>query len=222
MKNTVLYIGGAAFLAYLFLKGAPTPGTVTAVTSVNYPYLLPGAPPPPATWDFNYYLQWEYPAMQKADPEILNSNHQLTASEAAQYKANYSDVRAWLSSVTQAGQPFAGNEMAAIQYHWTKGGIPDRRTFLPLLPPATGGLPPPPVNQNSSGSGSFLSSALAVASTVAMFLGPGDEKLNDYDCAVLINGAAIIKEILPMYYFVDDRALNIENKLTALLTQYTA
>lgn len=47
-----------------------------------------------------------------------------------------------------------------------------------------------------------------------------DVLLNDTEAAILINGAAILKEILPMYY-VDGAALNIENNLTALLTQYT-
>lgn len=225
-NNTLLYVGGAAVFAYLYLKGSPgaaVPGKET-MTAATYPYLVPGAPPLPASWDFNYFHTYEYPAMQKADPEILNPNHVLTSAEAAQYKANYQDVQEWLNVVTGAGQQFAGNPMAALQYHWNKAALPDSRTFLPLLPPATAGsyVPPPPVNPNSSGGGqAFLTDALSIAGTVAMFLGTGDAVLTDYDCAVLINGAAIVTEILPMYY-IDSRALNIENKLTALLIQYTA
>jgi hypothetical protein len=226
-NNSILYVGGAAVLAYLFLKG--TPSTANAASSPSdYPYLVPGAPPLPSTWDFNYYLSYIYPAMQKANPEILNSRHVLTPAEASQYEANYQDVQEWVPVVTGPGQQFAGNPLAALQYHWNTGGIPDRRTFLPLMPPATapGYVPPPPVNPNSSGSGSgsaqsWVSTALTVASVVAMFLGTGDEVLNDYDINVLLNGSAVVKEILPMYY-IDGRALNIENKLTALLNQYTA
>lgn len=222
-NNTLLYVGGAAVLAYLYLKGTPAASSTTAVSAANYPYLIPGAPPLPQTWDFNYFQTYEYPAMAKADPEILNPNHVLTPAEAAQYEANYQDVREWLNVVTSAGQQYAGNPAAALQYHWHSAALPDSRTFLPLLPTATAGgyVPPKPVSGTSSGSSSWISTGLSIASTVAQFLGNEEVKMNDYDIAVLLNGAAVIKELLPMYY-IDSRALNIENKLTALLNEYTA
>ena len=50
-----MYLGGAAVLAYFFLKGTPvvTPG-ITITTPENYPYLckIPELSPPPATLGF--------------------------------------------------------------------------------------------------------------------------------------------------------------------------
>ena len=142
----------------------------------------------------------------------------MTASEAGQYAANYLDIQQGVAT-----WPGGGLTQANLQKHWTLFGCAEKRIFLPLQPPS--GAPFVPTQQNaksSGGSSSWVSSALTLAGTVLpMILGP-DPKLNNADCQMLFTGAAVIRDILPMFRKNNPALVNsIDAKLTDLLKQYS-
>lgn len=160
MKNTLLYAGGAVALVYVFTRIS------SAATATANSLTVPGAPSPPASWDRNYYLTYQYPAMLAANPEIANPNHILTAQEAAQYEANSLNLQGWVNYVLNVTHDFSTAQQA-LQYHWSTYGAVDKGTFLPLIPPDNTPFVPAPVNKNSSGSSSAtLNTIISVAGGV--------------------------------------------------------
>lgn len=243
-KNLVTYaaLGLGAYLILPKLMGGSTssiiPGGSTqatsSVTQTSVPgvvqaygtYLLQGFSNPVAfangVWaqiDKTWYLTWEYPAHQKVNNNIGNANYTLSPSEIQQYLTNYLDI-----------QQFANNPgtlsvyktpQAAAQYHWKTYGAIERRTFLPQYPPFNVNFVPPPTPPKQSSGGSWLTSALSIATTVVGLLGPNDPPLNPKEQETLFTGAAVMKQILPYYYKVNPKLTDaIESRLAALLTQY--
>jgi hypothetical protein len=231
-NNTLLYVGGAGLLAWLFLKpktsalatNSTTPGQ-TLQPGDPYPFVIAANHPPvPTSWNYAYYLQYIYPAMTAANPNVANPNYQLSASELAQYLSNYSDLRGWLNSGI-IPHPFA-NQNAALQSHWTHNGVAESRSFMPFLPTTTAPYTPPPANANTSGGGSWITDALKVAGTVVAVIAGTDGSttvlLNDREAEVLIEGSDIGLEMLKFYYNeTNGLALAIEEKNLELLKQYT-
>lgn len=218
-NNTLLYAGGAAVLGLLLLSKTSTTATTTTTGSLT----TEGAPPPPATWSLAYYQQYQYPAMLKANPNVGNAAYTLTTAEAQQYIANYQDLQQWVALSSTVPKEFP-TTIAAAQFHWHTFGPPEQRTFLPLIPQATGNYVPAPANSNSSGSGSTTSTLISTLGSLAIaFLGVNDPQpiMNDTEVAILINGSAIGLNILPLYYGAPDGlAMEIEDLNTALLKQY--
>lgn len=234
-NNTGLYIGlAAAGGLFLFMnKGTAAPGTSILSTGGSYPYLiLPGHPAVPSAWNYQYYLQWIYPAMIAANPNVANPNYQLSQAELNQYLQNYSDLRGWLPTAVPHLFP---NQNAALQFHWAHSGPTESRTFLPFLPTTTAPYTPPPANPNSSGGTPWYTTALSVAGSLIALAGRDDfqdaiqstellaaPRLNDWECEVLISGSAIGLEILPFYYGLPGgRALEAEDRIKAAVYQYT-
>lgn len=239
-SNTGLYIGlAAAAGAFLLLKSkstaaVTTPGNTSVYNATGgYPYaILPGAPPVPSTWNFQYYLQWIYPAMIKANPNVQNSNYQLTPAELQQYYASYPDLQGWIPTVVPHNFP---DQNTALQSHWTHNAVAESRSFMPFLPTSTKGYTPPPANSNSSGGTPWYSTALSIAGSVIALAGRDEfdnpvqsvalmsvPKLNDYDVEILITGSAIGLELLPFYYGQPGGiALQAEDRIKSALTQYT-
>jgi hypothetical protein len=158
-----------------------------------------------------------YAALVAANPNLANPNYQLTAAEAQQYAANYLDisqgVATWPGGLSQAN----------LQKHWTLFGAPYQRIFIPLVPPSGAPYIPVQQNPNSSGGGgsSWVSSALSIAGTILPAILGNDPKLNNAEVQMLMTGACIIKDILPMYRQRNGPAVDqIGARLTDLLTQY--
>lgn len=234
-NNNLLVYGGVAVVGiYLLSKSSTSAAVVPGASTVpgqtltpgqTYPYvILANHPAVPATWNYPYYLQYIYPAMLQANPNVGNPGYQLSQAELSQYAANYSDLRGWLNTGI-IPHPFADTN-AALQSHWTHNGVAEKRTFMPFLPTTTAGYITPPANANTSGSSSSSSgwlTALEVAGEVVIAVaGPVNTGplLNDYEADILICGGCIAKNILPFYY-KDSLAMASEDKLDALLTQYT-
>lgn len=227
-ENILIFGGIAAVAAYFFLGQSATPAVAPPATAAalvpgapaGYPYpILPGAPTPPVTFDNAYYLQWEYPAMLAANPNVGNPNYQLSPVEAAQYLDNYTDLTQWVTTVIPKNFP---SQQSAAQFHWTHNGVPEKRSFRPFLPTDRNNYIPPPANANSSGSGSTLTTALGVAAKVAPLLVLlGDGTLNDTEIAVLMNGSAIGLDLLPYYFSATDgHAASAMGCMEDLLKQY--
>lgn len=208
-NNNLLLYGGAAVAAYLlfFNKSSATPVNTTQ----NYSNI----PPPPAVYSQAYYEQYQYPAMLAANPNVGNPNYRLTDAEANQYLQNYLDLAQGLQLEATNGMTIQD----AARRHWTNHGVAEKRTFLPLMPQDKTPFVPPPANNNAS-SGSWITSALGIATSVVGLLGPGDVTLNQREAEVLINGGAILKNILPLFS-EDPREVAIDKKLTVLLEKYT-
>lgn len=245
---TPLIIAGGAVAAYFLLSGNSSPLTATTSNGVTVPAAgtslattpggqqvqiingtptLIGAPAPPTTWNSDYYKTYQYPAILAMYPEVGNPNHVLTANEAQNYYNNYVELQQWWQA--EANKQFP-NILAAMQYHWNHFGVAQGYSFMPFVPVKTVGEPPgtfttPTTNSSSSGGSSTFSDILkgvgTAASIVAMFLGTNDGKLNDLDLTLLFNGAAVIKDILPMYR-VDDPQLSyaIGIRLDQVLQDY--
>jgi hypothetical protein len=205
-----------------------TQTSVPGVVQAYGTYLIQGFTTPVAfasgVWaqiDKTWYLTWEYPAHQKVNANIGNPNYTLSASQVQQYVANYLDVSQFSTNADTLSR--FKTQAAAVQYHWQTYGAIERRTFLPQYPPFNVNFVPPPTppKTQSSGGGSWLTSALSIAGSVVALLGPNDPLLNAKEQEVLFTGSAVIKQVLPYYYKVNPKLADaIEGRLTALLTQY--
>lgn len=241
MSKTIspyIIVGGVA-AAYLLLKPASTtvPGTVPATGLSS---LLPGATSQvPTTYGINsglkggngsFYTVANYQQLLIANPNLGNPNYQLSASELAQYLANYLDLQqglpTWIGEHNAAGQLISTLQQAE-QAHWNLHGCAEQRIFLPLQPPSTGSYvppPPAPVAAKKSGS-SWISSAVNIAGSVALAL-LGNQTTKDYvltdgDWQTIVAGAAISKKILPLYLQVDPNLVaSISNKIDSVLSDY--
>lgn len=212
----------------------PSTGTsgsesTTSVTTSNggtvYPYVTSGAPDFPSVYNQQYYLQYIYPNMQKANPNILNPNYTLTANDAAQYILNYDNVNTWanLPSTLNSSQVSAqgGGILGACRYHWKTYGVPQQRTFLWLYPPDTTAYVAPP-GKSSSGSifSTILSDVASVAGAAISLAGINDIQLNALDIELLVNGCAIVKNSIGLFANEDPGLVSlIDNRIDEVLTQ---
>lgn len=227
--DQILLYGGGALAAYmLFLKPkspvAVTPGVISPGVSIQPGTALVGQNSGATAGNGSFYTVSNYNQLLAANPNLGNPNYQLTSSELSQYIANYLDLQQGLPTWVGKKDP-SGNLMTSLQraeqVHWQYHGCAEKRIFLPLQPPSTGNYIPPPVNANTSGGGgSWLSSALGIATTVVGLLGDS-EQLNAADAQALFCMGAIIKDILPLYAESDPLLTRaIEVKLNALQVQY--
>lgn len=223
-KPNWLLIGGLGVGGYMLLSGKiSTPSVTTAITSTSP--TVPGAPAVPATFNKSYYLAYQYPAMLAANPNVGNPNYTLTQAEASQYLANYLDLQQFFQNNAPGfnGVP-KSDVLASLQYHWKVFGVPEQRTFLPLMPQSNVPYVYPPVPAKPVSSGGFLSvlgDIAKIAAPVVAILGIDDRRLNAQEVEVLVSGSAIIKNILPFYLNSDKQLVTlIDNKVNELLTQY--
>lgn len=249
-KNKTLLYAGIGVGAYLLLTSnssnplssilptqsttsipANTTQTTTAGVIAAYgTYLLQGAPAPPAAFppgqwqqiDRTYFFTWELPAHIKVNPNVGVQSYTLTDTEAAQLMANFSDIATWANgdgkTALKVSSPYD-----ACRYWWHTYGVSDRRTFLPMTPKFLGAYVPvvQPAKPATSGSGSWVSTALGIAGSVVALLGPNDPPLNAMDQQLLFTSAAVINEILPFYYKTNKKlAVPINDRLQSLLKQY--
>lgn len=252
-NNTILIVGAAAAALFVLPKlmgGSsssiiaptgttsviPQSGTPTGVPGVVQAYgtyVLQGAPAPPSQWpagswpiiNKSYYLQYEYPAHQKINPNILNSGYVLTDAEAQQYLNNYSDINQWaLSTASNGGTHQWGSPLAAAKKHWQTFQPAEQRTFLPLIPPFTGVWVPPVQSANtstSSGGSSWVSTALTIGTSIIALLGPDDPKFTDHDLEIIATGGFVVQQVAQCYMNVKPKmASAIEAKLDSIIKQY--
>lgn len=208
----VLLGGGALLILPSLLKTTGTNPAGSLTTS--------NAPAAPAVFSTAYYLQYQYPAMLAANPNIGNPSYTLTPAEANQYLSNYLDIAQWAGTVVPKQFP---TTQAAAQYHWKTYGVAEKRTFLPLIPQDRSTYTPAQSNGNTSGGGDWVGEALQIAGTVAAFFGTTDLLLNNKEAEVVITGSAVAMGILPFYYNQPGSlALNIDDRLNTIVKQYTA
>lgn len=174
-----------------------------------------------------YYTVANYSQLAQLVPSLLNPNYVMTPAENAQYVANYLDLQQALPTWIGYKQPnntIPRTVADAAQVHWTYGGCAQQRIFLPLNPPSNANQIPPPPNPKSSGGGSFLSSALNVATTILPFILGSDgsaKDLNDADLQLLFTGGYVMQELLPMFETAEPGTVKaINNRFTELLTPY--
>lgn len=237
--SPLVLIGGGLAAYFLFLKpNSPPAAPVNYIPGTTVP--VPGTTSLPATTttvayginsgikggNGSFYTCSNYSQLLALFPNLGNPNYQMSAAENQQYLSNYQDLQTGLPSWIghkQLNGVTPQNIQQAAQTHWTTYGCAEKRIYKPLVPPSTASYIPPPTNTASSGSGSFLSSALSVVGTVlpyaAALLGE-TEKLNNADLQLLFSGGAILKDILPLYYTSDPQAASIENRLETILKQY--
>lgn len=240
-EKMLLYAGGA-FLAYeLFLKpatpavpGAPSnllssllPGVTTAPAATpvaSNPATMVGINSGVRGGNGSFYTCSNYSQLAAADPNLMNPNYQMTAAQAQQYLANYSDLSTGLTTWIGQKQPdnvVPANINQAAQEHWKYFGCAEKRIYYPLSPPSTAAYIPPPANAAAKSSGgSWVTSALSIAGTVVGLLGT-QEQLTAADCQALFTMSAVIKDILPLYEQADPVLTRaIEVKLNSVLSQY--
>ena len=238
-QNTLLYIGGAGLLAYLYLTKSPNnsapgifssalpgvPQTVTPTTA--------GAPPTPTTFDKNYYLTYQYPAILAANPNVGNPNYRLTDAEANQYLANYLDLQqAWADpgNHNNPGWDRANTAQDFARSHWRQWAIPDKRTFTLLVPSSTTNYNDPHTASNSgffTSIGNFIKNnsgaIIQYAPKVAALAGVNDTPtLNPRDRDTILNGSGIVLSIYEAYnainpYKSDQAIQSVYNVLNNLL-----
>lgn len=238
--NTVLIVAGVAAVGYLLytngvfgaslltnpIPNAPTnlatlpPGTTlpATVTDTNVnPQGIPtdyginiGSDGVHAAVPSNYAVLCQY------NPNLLNPKYQLTAAELTQYKNNYMDIQQGVA--TWPG----GLSNANLQKHWTQYGVAQQRIYLPMVPISAPGYVAPPVPPKAKSSGSWITTALQVAGSVAIaFAGPNDTDLNAGEINIVNTSAAVMKKILPFYLQVDTKLVDsIENKIDLLVSHY--
>lgn len=195
------------------------PGTTGGNISYNSNGTFTNAPAPPASFNAAYYNSYQYPAMVRANPEIQNSNHTLSQSEAAQYKQNYLELQQWLPTVVPSSR-FPGGELEALNWHWHNYGVAQKYSFMPFSPPKWDNYIPAPTNSNSSGGGSWLTDAFHIATGIIALLGT-DERLNDKEVELLVTGSYIPLNILPFYDNVSaGRSEQITGRMQDLISQY--
>lgn len=249
-QNTLLYIGGAGLLAYLYLTKSPNnsaPGIFSSVLPGVPQTVTPttaGAPPTPTTFDKNYYLTYQYPAILAANPNIGNPNYRLTDSEANQYLANYLDLQqAWADpgNHNNPGWDRANTPQDFARSHWRQWAIPDKRTFTLLVPSSTTTYNDPHTASNSgfftsignfiaknsstllSQGGNLLTNALKTAPAAAAIAGINDTPtLSPKDRDTILNGSGIVLSIYEAYsainqYKSDQAIQSVYNVLNQLL-----
>lgn len=242
----MLYVAGAGVLGLLLLSKTgsaasvstpasntygviPVSTSTTGTTTVPLSSICPGlvssvqVPAPPAIFNEAYFMQYQYPPLTAANPNLLNSNYTLSQAELNQYAANYVDVAQGVKTWTSNG----GNFNANLQSHWKQYGVAQHRVFVPFLPTDTTPYVAPPAGSSSSGGGggsSWVGTALTVAGSIVALLGPNDPIpfLTDLDLETVVEGGAIMKDILPLFYQADSRAIDIEGNLDATLNNYLA
>jgi hypothetical protein len=219
-NNTLLLVGGGAVVLgglYLYSKNK----TPSLVPGTNTPGTTSNIPPAPASYDDQYYKTYQYPALIKANPNLLNSNYQLTPTDANNYLNNYLEIQQWLPTVVGSGKSFSTNQQA-LQYHWTHYGVAQQYSFVPFYPPKNAQWTHPPVNPSSSGSGGgVLSTIETVAGVAAMFLGPNDRDLSNEEVEILVTMAPVTNDIIKFYLKSDRQLVGlIDRKLNDLVSQY--
>lgn len=242
--ETMLLIGGAALLGYEFIIKPQTAVPVSVPASQ-----LPGgstapvnsAAPPSTTNVYgvnqgqrggngSFDLAANYSSLVSYDPNLRNSNYQMTPAQIATYLNNYQDLRTglpgWLNRKDPSGKMLVTLNDAA-QSHWMQFGSKEGRIYYPLIPVSGEAYIPAPAAPKSSGGGGFLSAALGivtkVAPIVAMFAGTEDlPELNQADKNLLFTGAAVLAEILPMYEKANPMLVQaINKKLNLVLQNYS-
>lgn len=251
-NNTILIIGAAAAAVFVLPKlmgssgssilpsstssTSAQPGATTSVPGVVQAYgtyVLQGAPPPPSQWlagswptiSKPYYLQYEYPAHQKINPNIVNSGYTMTDAEAQQYLNNYADINQWANSTAANGGVHQwGSALNAAKKHWQTFQPAEQRTFLPLVPPFTGVWVPPVSNPNtstSSSGSSWVSTALTIGTTLVGLLGPNDAAFTDADLEIIATGGFVVQQVAECYMNVKPKmASAILAKLDSIIKQY--
>ncbi|MGH7954836.1 MAG: hypothetical protein ACREOZ_02625 [Gloeomargaritales cyanobacterium] len=220
--NPIVYVAGAGVLAYLFLNKSAVPGSTSAPSLLNN--LLPSSTPTTYGINAGTLLHNDHDAVQNyaqlttANPNLLNSNYQMSAGENAQYGANYLDLRQGLASWPGGYTP------ANLQKHWGLYGVADQRIFLPLVPTSNGSFIVPPANPKTSAGGGIFGTILKAVTTIGPSLvalaGPEDQ-LNDTELNLIVTSALIFKKILPFFAIIDKSlVISINNKIDSLLTQY--
>lgn len=234
-KTILLVGGGAAALYFLSKSGAGTrlpaipgmpgstllPGGGSSANPTSFVPTVTGAPPPPAIYTQSYYDMYQYPAMKASNPNVANASYSLTTAEADQYIQNYNDINQWTSTVVPKNFP---SKEDAARYHWAHYGPSEKRTFLPLMPQDLTPYVPAPANPSSSGGGGFLGTIKKVTGVVGSLLAilGVDDRLNDEEVKMLLEGAAIMNEIMPFYKQADPKLYNaIMSKMDTLVEMYT-
>ncbi len=220
--HTLLYAGGGAVVLlgglYLYNKSKQpvvVPGTTAPATGSGT------IPAPPVTYNETYYKTYQYPALVKANPELLNPNHQLTSTEANDYLNNYLELQQWAPSVI-GKQPNINSMQQAMQYHWTHYGVAQQYSYVPFTPPKNAQWVQAPPNPNSSGSGGGVLSTLGtVASIAAMFIGVDDRILSDEEIEILITMAPVTRDVIKFYLNTDKTIVHsIDKRLSELVGAY--
>jgi len=147
---------------------------------------------------------------------LSNPRYILSPENLNDYRNNYLDIK---QGVDDYWIQRFGSLNAALQNHWENYGASQNRTFIPLYTPSTAPFVPPPENQSSSGGGSWVGTALKIATGIISLIGVDDQALNDGETEVLLTGSAVIYDILPM--FDDPLTDKIYNKMQILIPQYT-
>lgn len=205
---------------------ASTPPAKTANGGTVYPYVTPGAPNFPPTYNQLYYIQYIRPNMIVADPNICNAQYRMTRDEAAQYLLNYDGVNTWanLPSVLNSKPVIAMGQGSTVYgaclYHWSQSGIPDQRTFLWLYPPDSSAFVPGPTSSSSGLFSSILKTVGEVAGAAIAIAGVNEDNLTNDDVELIVTGSAIIKNSIGLFAIADPTLVSlINNRLDEVLTQ---
>ena len=174
-------------------------------------------PLPPAVFSEAYFMQYQYPPLCASNPNLLNSNYQLSQSEITQLAANYVDVAQGVKTWTSNG----GNFNANMQSFWKQYGVAQHRVFVPFEPTDTTPYVAPPASSTGKTS-STLGTILTGAASIIAVLGIDRPipQMTDLDLETLTEGSAVAKEILPMFYNADPAAKEIDMQIDDVLTYY--
>lgn len=203
-------------------------GTNLVNSGTTYPYLVPGAPALPPAFDQQYVDQFILPAMIQANPNVGNPNYVLTQTDASNYMANYVQVAQWANNPATLNQPNnpTRSVLVACQIHWHLYGVPQKMTFLPLPWTDPQQWIPAPSNPKGAG-GSNTLGWVATLGTIALgvlkILGPNDPEpvLDDEGIQIVVCGAAIAKDLLPMFAHCNPEMVDtINNKINSVIAQY--
>lgn len=223
--NTLLIAGGLGVAAWWYFtqnKTVPVTSSTPVTTSapVGTPVGTPVIPVGTGAFSNAFYLEYQYPAITSAYPQVLNPNYQLSSIDATNYYNNYLDLQQWWALATTKNK--WKTLQATMQYHWSTYGVPQQRSFIPFTPPDNAPFVPPPANAKSSGSGFPLGTAISTAGSIAIaLLGVQDAtRLNDEELNVLFSASAILKNILPFYWKSDTLAKKISIQLNNVLNDY--
>lgn len=221
MDKNLLYLGGFGVLAALYISKQNNTGGSGLFANQIHPVtpVLQGAPPTPTSWDQNYYLTYQYPAILQMYPNVGNPNYKMSDSEAAQYISNYLDLQqVWADQNNfKGGWDNAHTLPDFARSHFKKYGIPEKRTFTPLVPSRSIAYVAPPKTENGgffTSIGNFISKGANVVTSVipyvAAFAGTNDQiTLSPTDKEILLNGGGIMINIFDLYGQVNQQASEI-------------